>query len=152
MASVIWTLIGALFWLLIQTIRHTISLGVGVVNVFVPAGGLKLVAGITGVVSLLELLAGVGSAPLAPSSAIEAVLEIWVTPFGSGVFTFTANVAVWLPLPAATAPTARVQVEPAFPFGVQDQPAVLAAALKVVLVGTVSVSTTPVAPRLPTLE
>src|ERR1041385_3166096 len=42
-----------------------------------------------------------------------------------------------------------VQVEPALLFGVQLQPAVLAPALKVVFAGTVSVSTTPVAPWLP---
>src|SRR5215213_2145189 len=104
-------------------------------------------APVTGVVSLPELLAGVGSVPLAPSSAIVAVFEICVTPAGSGSATVTAKVAVWLPLPAARLPTARVQVEPALPFGEQDQPAVLAPALKVLLAGTVSVSTTPEAPR-----
>ena len=43
---------------------------------------------------------------------------------------------------------ASVQVEPALLFGAQTQPAVLAPALKVVLAGTVSVSTTPVAPMV----
>ena len=46
---------------------------------------------------------------------------------------------------------ASVQVEPALLFGAHTQPAVLAPALKVVFAGTVSVSTTPVAPRLPAL-
>src|SRR4051794_38783701 len=44
---------------------------------------------------------------------------------------------------------ASVQVEPALLFGAHDQPAVLAPAVNVVLAGTVSVSATPVAPRLP---
>src|SRR5215213_4708285 len=108
-------------------------------------------APVTGVVSLPELLPGVGSVPLVPSSAIVAVLAICVTPAGSGLVTVTANVA--LPPPAAaTEPTASVQVEPALLFGAQTQPPVLAPALNVVFAGTVSVSTTPVAPRLPVLE
>src|SRR3954452_21976973 len=44
---------------------------------------------------------------------------------------------------------ASVQVEPALLSGAHDHPAVLAPALNVVFAGTVSVSTTPVAPRLP---
>src|SRR5947207_353822 len=54
-----------------------------------------------------------------------------------------------MPLPAARPPIASVQVEPALLSGVQLHPAVLAPALNVVFAGTVSVSTTPVAPRLP---
>src|SRR5215208_1292649 len=108
-------------------------------------------AAVTGVVSLPELLPGVGSVPLVPSSAMLAVLAIWVTPAATGLTTVRANVAVWLPLPAAMAPTARVQVEPALLSGEQTQPAVLAPALNVLFAGTVSVSTTPVAPRLPVL-
>ena len=88
---------------------------------------------------------------MVPSSAMLAVLEICVTPAATGLTTVTANVAVWLPPPAATAPMASVQVEPALLFGAQTQPAVLAPALNVVFAGTVSVSTTPVAPRLPAL-
>jgi hypothetical protein len=51
------------------------------------------------------------------------------------------------PLFAESEPTANVQVGAALQF----QPDVLALELKVVLSGTVSVSTTPVAPWLPTL-
>jgi hypothetical protein len=109
-------------------------------------------AAVTGVVSLAELLAGVGSAPLAPLSAMLAVLEIWVTPAATGLTTVTAKVAVRSPLVPATAPIARVQVEPALLSGAQTQPAVLAPALNVVFAGTVSVSTTPVAPPVLVLE
>src|SRR5436190_4406502 len=105
----------------------------------------------TGVVSLPELLPGVGSVPLVPSSAMDAVLLICVTPAGSEPSTVTAKVAVWVPLPAARPPIARVQVDPALLFGVQLQPAVLAPALNVVLAATVSVRTTPVEPMLPSL-
>src|SRR5258706_321533 len=108
-------------------------------------------AAATGVVSLPELLPGAESLPLVPSSAIEAVFEIRPTPAAIGSTTVTAKVAVWLPLPAVRLPTARVQVEPALLFGAHTQPAVLAPALKVVFAGTVSVSTTPAAPRLPAL-
>src|SRR5690242_19847025 len=102
-------------------------------------------AEVTGVVSLPELLPGVGSVPLLPSSATPAVLMICVTPAASGVTTSTANVAVWFPS-TVTAPIAKVQVDPALLFGVHDQPAVLDPELKVVFAGTVSVITTPVAP------
>src|SRR6185369_7143878 len=85
-------------------------------------------APVTGVVSLPELLPGVGSVPLVPLSATVAVLEICATPAPTGLTTVTANVAVWLPPPAATVPTLSVQVEPALLFGVQLQPAVLAPA------------------------
>ncbi len=78
------------------------------------------------------LFAGVGSAPLAPSSAMVAVLSIWVTLAGRGLSSVRAKVAVWLPLPAAREPTVRIQVEPALPSGVQTQPAVLAPELSVV--------------------
>src|SRR5919106_5982925 len=108
-------------------------------------------APVTGVVSLPELLPGVGSAPWVPSSAMLAVFAICVTPAGSGLVTVTAKVA--LPPPeAATVPIASVQVDPALLFGEQTQPAVLAPALNVVFAGTVSVSTTPEAPRLPVLD
>src|SRR5215213_5188784 len=109
-------------------------------------------APLTGVASLPELLPGVGSVPFFPSSAMLAVFEICVTPAATGLATVTANVAVWLPLPAATLPTARVQVAPALLSGEQTQPAVLEPALNVVFAGTVSVITTPVAPTLPALE
>src|SRR4051812_38109868 len=83
-----------------------------------------------GVVSLADALV----APLSNA----ALLEIWLTPAGSGVSTTTAKIAVRV-APAARLPTFRVQVAPA-----QLQPAVLAAALKLVLAGSVSVSTRPV--------
>src|SRR5690242_9905321 len=108
-------------------------------------------APVTGVVSLPELLPGLGSVPFVPSSAIVAVFEICVTPAGSGSATVTANVAL-PPADAATEPTASVQVEPALLFGVQDHPAVEAPALNVVFAGTVSVNVTPEAPRLPVFE
>src|SRR6185369_12868574 len=108
-------------------------------------------APVTGVVSLPELLPGVGSVPLVPLSAMLAVFEICDTPAANGFTTVTANVAVWLPPLAATVPTLRLQVEPALLLGEQLHPAVLAPALNVVFAGTVSVRTTPEAPRLPPL-
>ena len=101
-------------------------------------------------VSLAVLLPGVGSAPFVPSSATLAVLLTCVTPAGTGLSTVTAKVALPGAPPAASAPSARVQVLPALPSGVQAQPAVLAPALNVVAVGTVSVITTPVAVMPPT--
>src|SRR5919106_499894 len=151
-ASVIWTLMDELFWLLIQTIRHSMFGGVEPLSVFVPTGGLRVGVALTGVVSPPVLLPGVGSVPFVPSSAIVAMLAICVTPAGSGLVTVTANVAVWLPPPAARLPTASVQGDPALLLGEHDQPAVLAPALNVVFAGTVSVSVTPEAPRLPVLE
>ena len=107
-------------------------------------------APVTGVVSLAELLPGVGSAPWVPSSARLAVLEIRLTPAATGLTTVTEKVAALPPL-AATVPTASVQAEPALLFGVQAQPAVLAPGLKTVFAGTVSESTTPVAAWPPLL-
>ena len=104
----------------------------------------------TGVVSLPELLAGVGSTPFAPLSEIVAVLLICVTPAGTGLLTVTAKVAEPFAL-LASAPTFNVQVEPALLFGTQDHPGVLVAALKVVLAGTVSVITMPAAAPVPVL-
>ena len=106
-----------------------------------------------GVVSPLELSAGIGSRPLAPSSATLAVLVIWSSPAGSGApTTVRAKVAVPLPPPPARLPMVRLHSEPAPVSGTQLQPAVLAPALKTVWAGTVSVTTTPVALWLPTLE
>src|SRR6185369_4080563 len=109
-------------------------------------------APVNGVVSLPELLPGVGSVPLVPSSAMLAVLAIWLTPAITGLTTVTAKVAVCVPPPAARMPTVSAQVEPALLLGRQTQLPLLAPALKVVLAGTVSVSATPEAPRLPLLE
>ena len=53
-----------------------------------------------GVVSVVVLLPGLGSAPPPPPSAIVAVFEICVTPPGSGEVTFTAKTTV--PLVAAS--------------------------------------------------
>ena len=93
-------------------------------------------AAVSGVVSVSLLLAGVGSAPLAPLSLMLAVLLIWLTPAGTGLMTVTAKVAEPL-APAANAPIVRVQTLPALLLGVQLQPGELAAALKTVLAGTV---------------
>ena len=104
-----------------------------------------------GVVSVDVLLAGVGSAPFAPSSAIAVVLVKDVMLAGSGVTTITAKVALPpAPLPAS-APMVRTQVVPAAEPSEQLQPAVLAPALKVVFAGTVSVIWTPVAFCAPAL-
>src|ERR1044072_7144759 len=96
----------------------------------------------SGGVSLPELLAAVGSVPellplfgwvpWVPSLAMLAVLEICEPPAATGFPTVTANVAVWLPPPAARVPMLNVQVEAALLLGVQLQPAVLAPALNVV--------------------
>src|SRR5262245_5269544 len=69
---------------------------------------------------------------------IVALLLIWLTPTGNAVSTVTAKVLVCV-APAIRLPTFKVQVAPA-----QIQPAELAAALKLVLAGSVSVSTRPV--------
>src|SRR4051794_27371278 len=96
----------------------------------VSAGG-----GLTGVLSVAIAL-------MAPLS-IVALLSIWLTPAGSGVATVTAKIALRV-TPAARLPASRVQVAPA-----QLQPAELAAALKLVLAGSVSVSTRLVRVTLP---
>src|SRR4029077_4638826 len=54
--------------------------------------------------------------------------------------------------PPARAPTVNRQVVPAGDPLAHDQPTVLEAALKVVPLGTVSVTTTPGAPWLPTFD
>src|SRR3954469_67608 len=95
---------------------------------------------VSGVESVAVLSAGFGSGPLPASSATVAVLVMLVTPLATGTTTVTAKVAVPVPPPPATVPTGRVHVPAA-----QDQPTVEAAALNVVLAGTVSVRTTPVA-------
>ncbi len=107
-------------------------------------------AAVTGVVSDEVLLAGVGSGPFVPSSAMVTVLAIWVTPAGSGFTTVTAKVRD-PEAPAARLPMVSVQVDPAFPFGEHTQPPLDAPALNELFAGTVSDSTTPVAPWLPLL-
>src|SRR4051812_8720889 len=102
-------------------------------------------AAVTGVGSVTVLSAGVPSGPLDPSSATATVFPIDVIPAGSGESTVTAKATEPAP-PATTVPTAKVQVPVA-----QVQPAVDAAVSKVVLAGTVSVSTTPVAAWSPAL-
>src|SRR5439155_800879 len=97
-------------------------------------------------VSVAELLAGVGSAPFVPSSATEPVFTIVPTPAATGLATVTANTAE-PPPPAASAPTGNVQDAPTHTHAGSDP-----AALKVVFAGTVSDSTTPVAPWLPAFE
>src|SRR5690606_13654806 len=99
----------------------------------------------TGVTSSSELFSGVGSAPLLPSSAIRTALLISVTPAANGSSRTTAKVSVPAGSLAGTAPSVSVQVEPAVASRVQVQPAELPVVVKVVLSGTVSVTTTPVA-------
>src|SRR4051794_24613462 len=86
-----------------------------------------------GVVSLFEALL-----PL-PSSIVAALL-IWLTPAGREALTVTAKRAVPVVLPAR-APTFKLQLVPAGSPSVQLQFAELAVALKLVLAGTVSLST-----------
>jgi hypothetical protein len=78
----------------------------------------------------------------------QAVLATDWTPAGSGLSTTMANLAE-RPVPAWSAPKARVQVEPAAPEGRHCQAAALAAGEKVVLAGTFSERVTFVAPWLP---
>jgi hypothetical protein len=105
----------------------------------------------TDVVSDAWLFAGSGSGPWAASSAMLAVLEIVVRPAGAGETSVTANVTEPDPA-AAIVPTVSVQVVPDGLASGHDQPAVLALALKVVLAGTVSVITEPVAGWFPLFE
>ena len=97
----------------------------------------------SGVVSLALLLAGVGSGPLAPSSATVAVLLICVTPAGHGGVDGHGE-GDGRAAPAARPPMVKL-VPAAF------QPTLEAPALKVVLAGTVSVIVTPVAAFGPTV-
>src|SRR4051812_2187881 len=98
---------------------------------------------ISGVVSLPD-------AVVPPFAAATAVLLIWVTPAGTRLSTISAKLAAPL-APPARFPIAKEQLVPAaLPFA-QLQPAVLPAALNVVLAGTVSVSTTPLRSILPVL-
>jgi len=81
------------------------------------------------------------------SSSMSVVLTICVTPDGNGFATVTTNWTLPDP-PAMSVPTLRVQTVPALlPFG-QLQPV---PPVNVVLTGTVSVRTTPVASTLPVL-
>ena len=74
-----------------------------------------------GVVSVSLLLAGVGSAPLPPSSATEALLLICVTPGATTALTLTAKACAWLAPPPLRAPMERVQVVPAgLPLAVES--------------------------------
>src|SRR5262249_14825388 len=97
---------------------------------------------LTGVVSLPVALV----APL----VIVALLAIWVVPAETGLTTVTTKVAV-PPAPPASDPIGSVQVVPAGLPLAQLQPAVLPAARKVVLAGTISLIVTPVRPTLPVL-
>ena len=106
------------------------------------------VPGMTGVVSEAELLAGFKSSVVVE---IEAELEIWEMEGGSVADTSRAKMRVAKALTGRD-PRARVQVEPAAVEGVQDQPGLDAAALKLVWAGTVSVRTLPAAATLPRLR
>src|SRR5262245_54422799 len=96
-----------------------------------------------GVVSLFDALA-----PL--PSAIVAALLIWVVPAGSALATVTAKLTE-PEAPAARLPIAKVQLVPAGLLSAQLQPPELPAALKLVLAGTLSVSTTLARSTLPVL-
>src|SRR4051794_5051378 len=102
-------------------------------------------AAVSGVGSVLVLSSGVGSGPLAPSSAITTLLAMSVIPSGRTGSTVTANVTVPV-APAASAPRVSSHVPV-----VHRHPGAEASASKVVYAGTVSVRTTPVAAWLPVL-
>src|SRR5258707_15814294 len=104
----------------------------------------RVTAGVvaTGVVTLALLLT--------PPPLIVAALLSCLVPAPSGLTTVTANVAE-LEAPAARPPMVSVQAIPAVPPPAQLHPAVLPAASKIVLAGTVSSITTPVRPILPLL-
>ena len=75
-----------------------------------------------------------------------------VVPMGMLPLTVTAKMAWPVPWPApVSAPMGLVQTPPWLPLGTQVQPGLLAPGLKVVLAGTVSVRTTPVASCEPAL-
>src|SRR3954453_4927097 len=95
-----------------------------------------------GVVSVSVLLLASASGPLAWSSVIDAVFDRFSRPAATLVVARTANRT--LPPPCVMAPTVNVHLAPALPPLAHDQPAVLSAALKVELAGTVSVMTAPV--------
>src|SRR5436190_24123163 len=103
-------------------------------------------AAVSGVVSRPVLSAAFKSAPFAPSSPIVTVLVMVVTPAGTELAIVNTK-GVELLLPAAKPPMLLVQRLLALLSGLQLQPA----PLKVVLAGTVSVRTTPVAPCVPVL-
>src|SRR5690606_26087296 len=101
-----------------------------------------------GVESVALLLRGFASGSL---PAIVAVLVIAVTLPSKGSFTCTAKARLPPAPPPATAPIASVQAVPGPDPSGQLQPGELEAAKKLALDGTVSLSTTPVAPVLPAL-
>src|SRR4051812_4464932 len=95
--------------------------------------------------SVSEALAVAGDALLAPSSVMLVLLTMLLKPEAAGLFTSTTNVADPLPPPPARLPTVIVHtVPPAAPFA-HPVHAELPAETNVVALGTVSVSTTPVA-------
>ena len=101
-----------------------------------------------GVETLPQLLAA-GSPDVVVDE--QAVLSI-DGGFGGNVdASCTANVR-FTEVPAATVPTASVHVEPALLLGLQLQPGEELAGRKAASAGTVSVSCTPAAARLPPLE
>lgn len=96
-------------------------------------------------VSLSLLFAGVGSEPLAPSSATEALLTTVPCPAGVGLSSCTVTVTGMEAPPPSSDPIAQLTV----PGGPCVPP--LVADTKVVPAGRVSVSVTPVAAWLPVL-
>ncbi len=105
-------------------------------------------AALSAVSSVRVLLAAVGSTPLVPSSDAVMVSDTFGWPDGIVTSTRTAKLPDTVPV-TASVPTGSVQTEPALSLGIQFQPAVELPGTKVVLAGTVAVSVTPEAPRLP---
>ena len=98
--------------------------------------------------SVSRLSAGFWSGPLFPSSLTSAAL--FTTEIaGKGLFALTAKSTKTPAPPAAIEPAGNVHTVPAGSPSEHDQPPELAPALKVVLAGTVSLTTTPVAFWLP---
>lgn len=83
---------------------------------------------------------------LSVAAAAQAVLEMRVTPAGSGESTTTAKVRLKAEPPPGIGPRAKVQVEPGPELGVQVHPELLAELLNVVWAGTVSESATEATP------
>src|SRR5205809_7623619 len=97
-------------------------------------------------VSVSDAFAVAGDTLLAPSSVILVLLTMLLMPAATGLLTRTTNVAEPLPPPPLRLPTVIVHtVPPAAPL-LHPVQAELPAATKVLPVGTVSVSNTPVAP------
>ncbi len=103
----------------------------------------------TGVVSPSLSVTRVPPVP-APSSLTVAVFATWTTPSGTGSSTRTENTAV-AAAPTARSPITSSQVVGGATCSLQDQLPLDVASSKVVVAGTVSTTTTPVAAWSPAL-